>query len=61
MPNFATDSAAGIAAPDRGFKQAIGDAAYSQAGLGPGDVDVALERSLCATKPREQRAPWHAG
>ena len=41
MPNFATDSAAGIAAPERGFKQAIGDAAYAQAGLGPDDVDVA--------------------
>ena len=38
---FATDSAAGIAAPERGFKQAIGDAAYAQAGLGPDDVDVA--------------------
>ncbi len=41
MPNFATDSAAGIPVPDRGFKQAIGDAAYAQAGLGPDDVDVA--------------------
>ena len=28
---FATDSAAGIPVPDRGFKQAIGDAAYAQA------------------------------
>ena len=41
MPNFATDSAAGISRPDRGFKQAIGDSAYAQAGLGPDDVDVA--------------------
>jgi acetyl-CoA acetyltransferase len=41
MPNFATDSAAGIPVPDRGFKQAIGDAAYAQAGIGPDDVDVA--------------------
>ena len=40
-PNFATDSAAGIPAPERTFKQAIGDAAYEQAGLGPDDVDVA--------------------
>jgi acetyl-CoA acetyltransferase len=41
MPNFATDSAAGLPVPDRSFKQAIGDAAYAQAGLGPDDVDVA--------------------
>jgi len=41
MPEFATDSAAGIPAPTRTFKQAIGDAAYEQAGIGPDDVDVA--------------------
>ncbi|HRW42292.1 MAG TPA: lipid-transfer protein, partial [Microthrixaceae bacterium] len=41
MPDFATDSAAGIAAPELTFKQAIGAAAYEQAGLGPDDVDVA--------------------
>jgi hypothetical protein len=41
MPNFATDSAAGLPVPDRTFKQAIGDAAYEQAGIGPEDVDVA--------------------
>jgi acetyl-CoA acetyltransferase len=41
MPNFATDSAAGLPVADRSFKQAIGDAAYAQAGLGPDDVDVA--------------------
>ena len=41
MPNLATDSAAGIPVPERGFKQAIGDAAYAQAGLGPDDVEVA--------------------
>ncbi|MFZ4517120.1 MAG: lipid-transfer protein [Microthrixaceae bacterium] len=41
MPNFATDSAAGLPVPERGFKQAIGDAAYAQAGIGPDDVDVA--------------------
>jgi acetyl-CoA acetyltransferase len=41
MPEFATDSAAGIPAPERTFKQAIGDAAYAQAGLGPDDVEVA--------------------
>ncbi len=41
MPEFATDSAAGIPAPDLKFKQAIGHAAYAQAGIGPDDVDVA--------------------
>jgi acetyl-CoA acetyltransferase len=41
MPDFATDSAAGIPAPERTFKQAIGAAAYEQAGIGPEDVDVA--------------------
>jgi acetyl-CoA acetyltransferase len=41
LPNFATDSAAGLPAPELTFKQAIGAAAYSQAGLGPEDVDVA--------------------
>ena len=41
MPNFATDSAAGMPVPDRTFKQAIGAAAYEQAGIGPEDVDVA--------------------
>ncbi|MFN8051695.1 MAG: lipid-transfer protein [Acidimicrobiales bacterium] len=41
MPNFSTDSAAGLDIPPRTFKQAIGDAAYAQAGLGPDDIDVA--------------------
>lgn len=41
MPDFATDSAAGIAAPERTFKQSIGDAAYREAGIGPEDVEVA--------------------
>lgn len=41
MPEFATDSAAGIAAPQRTFKQAIGHAAYEQAGISPEDVGVA--------------------
>lgn len=41
MPNFSTDSAAGLPVPDHTFKQAIGAAAYAQAGLGPDDVDVA--------------------
>jgi acetyl-CoA acetyltransferase len=41
MPNFAADSAAGIAAPDRGFKDSIAWAAYEQAGLGPEDLSLA--------------------
>jgi acetyl-CoA acetyltransferase len=41
MPNFATDSAAGLPVPDNSFKQAIGSAAYEQAGIGPDDIDVA--------------------
>jgi acetyl-CoA acetyltransferase len=41
MPNFSTDSAAGLPVPDHTFKQAIGAAAYEQAGIGPDDVDVA--------------------
>ena len=41
MPKFATDSAAGIAAPDRGFKDSIAYAAYEEAGLGPEDLSLA--------------------
>lgn len=41
LPEFATDSAAGIPAPPTTFKQAISRAAYDQAGMGPDDVDVA--------------------
>jgi len=41
MPNFATDSAAGIAAPDRGFKDSIAHAAYEEAGIGPEDLSLA--------------------
>lgn len=48
MPHFATDSAAGLPVPERTFKQAIGDAAYAQAGIGPGDVDVAEVYDLSA-------------
>ena len=43
MPNFATDSAAGVAAdaiPVQ-FRDAIANAAYEEAGLGPADLDVA--------------------
>ncbi len=42
MPNFATDSSAGIgAAAPRSFKASIAHAAYEEAGLGPSDVNVA--------------------
>jgi acetyl-CoA acetyltransferase len=41
MPNFATDSAAGVAAPERTFRDSIAAAAYEQAGLGPDDLDLA--------------------
>src|SRR5205085_6259829 len=38
---FATDSAAVAATPALPFRDAIADAAYAQAGLGPEDLDVA--------------------
>ncbi len=41
MPNFATDSAAGVAVPDTPFRDSIAKAAYEQAGLGPEDLDCA--------------------
>ncbi len=41
MPNFATDSAAAVAEPERSFRDSIGWAAYEQAGIGPDDIDVA--------------------
>ncbi len=41
MPNFSTDSAAAVAQPEFGFRDAIAQAAYEQAGLGPDDLDVA--------------------
>jgi acetyl-CoA acetyltransferase len=41
MPLLATDSSAAAAAPERTFKESIGDAAYEEAGIGPEDVDVA--------------------
>ncbi|NLA35553.1 MAG: lipid-transfer protein [Actinobacteria bacterium] len=48
MPHFATDSAAGLPIPERTFKQAIGHAAYEQAGIGPEDIDVAEVYDLSA-------------
>jgi acetyl-CoA acetyltransferase len=41
MPNFATDSAAVAAPPPSTFRDAIAEAAYAQAGLGPDDLDLA--------------------
>jgi acetyl-CoA acetyltransferase len=41
MPDFSTDSAAGIPAPDRTFKDSISWAAYQEAGIDPSDVDLA--------------------
>ncbi len=41
MPNFAADSAAGLAPPDRGFRDSIARAAYEEAGIGPEDLDLA--------------------
>ena len=41
MPNFATDSGAGAAVPERAFRDSIAAAAYEEAGLGPDDLDVA--------------------
>ncbi len=41
MPNFATDSAFGVAEPERGFRDSIAYAAYEQAGIGPEDLDLA--------------------
>jgi acetyl-CoA acetyltransferase len=41
MPNFATDSAAALAPPERTFRDSIAHAAYEQAGVSPDDVDLA--------------------
>ncbi|MBY0401866.1 lipid-transfer protein [Myxococcota bacterium] len=41
MPDFSTDSAAGIQAPDRTFKDSISWAAYQEAGIDPSDVNLA--------------------
>ncbi len=41
MPNFATDSAAGVAPPKTPFRDSIARAAYEEAGLGPEDLDLA--------------------
>jgi acetyl-CoA acetyltransferase len=41
MPNFATDSAVAVAAPDTPFRDSIARGAYEQAALGPEDLDLA--------------------
>ena len=41
MPEFTTDSAAGIPSPDRGFKDSIAAAAYEEAGIDPQDLSLA--------------------
>jgi acetyl-CoA acetyltransferase len=41
MPNFATDSAAVVPAPEISFRDSIAQAAYHQAGLGPSDMNMA--------------------
>lgn len=41
MPNFATDSAFGVAEPERSYRDSIAHAAYEQAGVGPEDLSLA--------------------
>ena len=41
LPDFATDSSAVVAPPDRTFKDSITGAAYEEAGIGPGDLSLA--------------------
>ena len=42
MPNFATDSAAGVGGdPPHGFKESIAGKAYAEAGVGPDELDLA--------------------
>jgi len=48
MPNFASDSAAGVAPPERTFKESITHAAYEQAGIGPEDLSLAEVYDLSA-------------
>ncbi len=41
MPLLSTDPSSATGMPERTFKEAIGQAAYEEAGIAPGDVDVA--------------------
>lgn len=48
MPNFASDSSAGLPPPERTFKASIAHAAYEQAGVGPEDLSLAEVYDLSA-------------
>jgi acetyl-CoA acetyltransferase len=48
MPNFATDSSAVAAAPERPFKASIAHGAYEEAGIGPEDLSLAEVYDLSA-------------
>lgn len=41
MPDLATDSSAALSMPERPFRDALIQAAYAEAGMGPGDLDLA--------------------
>ena len=41
LPDFATDSRAAVAPPERNFKDSIAGAAYEEAGIGPDDLSLA--------------------
>jgi acetyl-CoA acetyltransferase len=41
MPNFSTDSAAALAAPDLTFRDSIAAGAYEEAGIGPDELSLA--------------------
>ena len=41
MPDIATDSAVGVALPERTFRDSIAAAAYEEAGVGPDDLSLA--------------------
>ncbi len=41
MPNFATDSAAALAPPERTFRDSIAQGAYDEAGIGPDELSLA--------------------
>ena len=41
LPYLATDSTAAVELPPLGFKESIGEQVYTEAGMGPADVDVA--------------------
>ncbi len=48
MPNFATDSASTVNAPDTPFRDSITAAAYDEAGMGPEDMNMAEVYDLSA-------------